>query len=221
MKYSDLWYGHASLASTGIRISGSSSRKHRGARLSLLHLPDLKNAAMSAASLDVSSPSPELILGTMILPQQNSANKRIRVGFPSDWSGINPLHWKAKSGVRGFVPVLAEHGPSILALARLRGVGTDRRRSWVSAGREEDGGRERGGLLQERGLLESPTYTHPTGHPSYFTSSRNLQNAKSFLRCWFYIPYKKKPSLFRRFDLIKKISSKMFFLELNGLQVIE
>lgn len=33
------------------------------APLLLLHLPDLKNAAMSAASLDVSSPSPVLILG--------------------------------------------------------------------------------------------------------------------------------------------------------------
>ncbi len=86
---------------------------------------------MSAASLDVSSPSPELILGSMILPQQNSPNKRISVDFPrsSDCSGINPLHWKAKSGLRGFVPVFAERGPSILAVARWRGVGTDRRRS--------------------------------------------------------------------------------------------
>lgn len=53
-------------------------KKHRTVRPSLLlHLPDLKNAAMSAASLDVSSPSPELILGSMILlnktPQTNGS----------------------------------------------------------------------------------------------------------------------------------------------------
>lgn len=83
----------------------------------LLHLPDLKNAAMSAASLDVSSPSPELILGS-ILPTKNSPNERNGVGFPRrrHWSRINSLHWRAESGVRGFVPVLAKRGPSILAL---------------------------------------------------------------------------------------------------------
>lgn len=133
----------------------------------LLHLPDLKNAAMSAASLDVSSPSPELILGSIILPEKNSANERNGFGFPRwrHWSKIIPLHWKAENGVRGFVPVIAKRGPSILALeeerCRYRSAAL---LSFSEKREEEEGGMREGGRKEvfKKGVSRNPLPQTPS-----------------------------------------------------------
>lgn len=135
----------------------------------LLHLPDLKNAAMSAASLDVSSPSPELILGSIILPEKNSANERNGFGFPRwrHWSKIIPLHWKAENGVRGFVPVIAKRGPSILALEEERCRYRSAALLSFSEKREEEeeeGGMREGGRKEvfKKGVSRNPLPQTPS-----------------------------------------------------------
>jgi len=89
--------------------------------------------------------------------------------------------------------------------------------SWERGGWREGEGRSSSG----KGSPGIPYLHTPHRPPQLFHQWPKFTKCQVIFKMLVLYSIQKKPSLFRRFDLIKKISSKMFFLELNGLQVIE